>query len=349
MPERTEERTMIEETAITSPGERGTDRLGWSTRRPPFERTNFRQAALVVNTRSRIGEPSFRLALDRLIASRVPIGGAYALRDPARLAETVREALLEGHDLIIVGGGDGSVSTVVDLLAKSNAMLGLLPLGTANDFARTLRIPFDLETACDTVAHGRVVDVDLGLAGSNYYVNVASVGLGTEVVENLSPLLKQAAGTLAYPIAAIRAYANHHPFSIALDFPDGDHEPADLDGLLQVAVGNGRFYGGGMVVAPRSGIEDAALDVYTIAAGKGLDLAQVVRGLRTGEFVESPNVRYWRTSRVRLETDPALPMNLDGELVSRTPKLFSVVPKALKVLVPEPDETSAARELALNR
>jgi diacylglycerol kinase (ATP) len=346
---------MIEETAITSPGERGTDRLGWSTRKPPFERANFHRAALVVNTRSRVGESSFRLALDCLIASGVPIGATYALRDPARLAETVREALLEGHDLIILGGGDGSVSTVVDLLAKSDAMLGLLPLGTANDFARTLRIPFDLEAACHTVAHGKIVDADLGLAGSNYYVNVASVGLGTEVVENLTPLLKRAAGTLAYPIAAIRAYANHYPFSVAIDFPDGDHEPADLDGLLQVAVGNGRFYGGGLVVAPDSDIEDAALDVYTIMAGKGLELARVVQGLRSGEFVENPCVRYWRTSRVRIETYPALPINLDGELVSRTPKLFSVAPKAIKVLVPETfwrieaNETSAACELALNR
>ena len=139
------------------------------------------------------------------------------------------------HDLIILGGGDGSVSTVVDVLAESDAMLGLLPLGTANDFARTLRIPFDLEAACDTVAHGKIVEADLGLAGNNYYVNVASVGLGTEVAENLFPLLEQSAGPLAYPIAAIRAYANHHPFSVALDFPDGDHEPADLEEWVHAA------------------------------------------------------------------------------------------------------------------
>lgn len=346
---------MIEETATTTPGERGMDRPDGRIRRPPFERTNFSRAALVVNTRSRVGEPAFGLALDRLVAYGIPIGGACALRDPARLAETVREALLEGHDLVILGGGDGSVSTVVDLVAGSDAMLGLLPLGTANDFARTLGIPFDLEAACDAIAHGEVVHADLGLAGSNYYVNVASVGLGTQVVENLSPRLKRSAGALAYPIAAVRAYANHCPFSVTLYFPDGDHESADLDGLLQVAVGNGRFYGGGMIVAPNSGIDDAALDVYAIAAKKGLDLARVVRGLRTGEFVENPCVRYWRTSRVRIETDPPLPINLDGELVSRTPKTFSVAPKALKVLVPEAswrvktDETSAARELVLSR
>src|ERR671917_942739 len=177
---------MFKEPATTNPGERGIDRLDWRTRRPPFERTNFRRAALVVNTRSRVGEPAFGLALDHLIAYGIPMGTVYPMRDPARLADTVRKALLEGHDLVILGGGDGAVSTVVDLLANSDATLGLLPLGTANDFARTLGIPFDLEAACNVIAHGKVAHADLGLAGSNYYVNVASVGLGTEVVENLS-------------------------------------------------------------------------------------------------------------------------------------------------------------------
>ena len=316
---------------------------------------NFLRAALIVNTRSHLGEPMFALARDLLKEAKVPLGAAYALRDPARLRETVREALLEGHDLIVLGGGDGSVSSIVDLLAGSDAVLGLLPVGTANDFARTLEIPFDLRDACDTIAHGKVIDVDLGLAGENYYVNVASVGLGTEVIENLSPRLKRATGTLAYPIAAIRAYANHLPFSAMLTFPDGDHEPVTLDGLLQVAIGNGRFYGGGLIVSPDSNIHDKALDVYAIAQGRGWDLAGVVRHLKTGEFVGNPCVRFWRTSRVSIETSPVLPINLDGELVSRTPKPFSVAPDALKVLVPESfncvrhDEVSAARELVLSR
>lgn len=108
-----------------------------------------------MNTRSRTGERAFFQALDLLYSLKVPLGTTYALRDPARLPETARQAVSEGYELIILGGGDGSVSSVVDFLVESNAVLGLLPLGTANDFARTLGIPTDLAKACETIAGGR--------------------------------------------------------------------------------------------------------------------------------------------------------------------------------------------------
>ena len=224
------------------------------------------RAALIVNTRSRTGEKVFFKALDLLQEMDVPARGHYAIRDPARLPETVREVMDDGYGVLILGGGDGSVSSVVDFLAHSDATLGLLPLGTANDFARTLDIPSDVEAACDTIANGKVVDVDLGLAGDNYYVNVASVGLGVEATRALTPWAKRNTGPLAYPVAAIRAFLRHEPFSARLVFPDGDHEPVEYERLLQVAVGNGRFYGGGMVVAPDSGIDDRTLDVYAITS-----------------------------------------------------------------------------------
>src|ERR687894_1278782 len=103
------------------------------------------RAALVVNTRSRSGEQTFFEAIDRLAELGVPLGATYAIRDPVRLPETVREVLHKGSEyrLLILGGGDGSVSSVVDFLAHHDVILGLLPLGTANDFARTLGIPAD--------------------------------------------------------------------------------------------------------------------------------------------------------------------------------------------------------------
>lgn len=298
-------------------------------------------AALIVNTRSRVGEGAFAEARGFLRDLGVPLGAAYAVHDPVRLQETVREALLEGHELIVLGGGDGSVSTVVDLFVGTEAVLGLLPLGTANDFARTVGVPLELGRACSTVAGGRVVDVDLGRAGENYYVNVASVGLGSEVTEALSPRLKRAAGTLAYPIAAARAYTRHEPFSARLIFPEGDHEPVSLARVVQVAVGNGRFYGGGMVVAPGSSIDDGSLDVYAIEASAAYRLTSLAMRMRTGEFIEDEAVHHYRTRAVRVESDPARAVSLDGELVSRTPKTFTSARNALKIIVPR--ESRSAR------
>jgi diacylglycerol kinase (ATP) len=306
-----------------------------------------RRAALIVNTRSRSGERTFFEALDRLEELGVPLGATYAIRDPVRLPETVREVLHKGsgYKLLILGGGDGSVSSVVDFLAHHEVILGLLPLGTANDFARTLEIPADIEKACETIAGGRVVDVDLGLAGDNYYVNVASVGLSVGVTRALSPQLKRRIGALAYPTAAIRAFLSHEPFSAKLTFPDGDHEPVEYGRLLQVAIGNGRFYGGGMVVAPQSGIDDRSLDLYAIELGRHRDLIGAARYLKSGDFIRSESVSHYRTEQVRLETEPELPVNIDGEVVTRTPQDFSVAHNALKVLVP-PESTAARRDLA---
>src|SRR5919199_14765 len=299
-----------------------------------------KRAALVVNARSRSGERAFSQASELLRSVGVPIEVEYALRDPSRLPEAVRRAVSEGSDLIVLGGGDGSVSSVVDFLVESGAILGLLPLGTANDFARTLGIPTDIQRACETIAHGEVVDVDLGLAGDDYFVNVASVGLGVEVTKALSPALKRRAGALAYPIAAIRAFFSHKPFSATLSFPDGDHPTASFGRLLQVAVGNGRFYGGGLAVAPRADIDDRSLDVYAIELGRRRDLLGVVRYLRSGEFIHQEGVHYYATRTVGIETNPTLPINVDGELVDRPPEVFSLVPEALNVLVPKGSEAA---------
>ena len=299
-------------------------------------------AALIVNTRSRTGERAFFQALDHLQEMHVPLGVTYPIRDPARLPEAVQEVLGDGYEFLILGGGDGTVSSVVDFLADRGTLLGLLPLGTANDFARTLDIPEDIEEACKLIANGKVVDIDLGLAGDNFYVNVASVGLSVEATRALSPWLKKSTGPLAYPVAAIRAFLKHEPFSARLTFPEGDHEPVEYDRLLQVAVGNGRFYGGGMIVALESGIDDKTLDIYAIDLGRRRDLIGAVRYLKSGDFIKTDGVHNFRTPLVRLETDPDLPVNIDGEVVTRTPQDFSVAQNALSVLVPQ--DSTAARQ-----
>ena len=299
---------------------------------------DMKRATLVVNALSRSGEQDFSEASELLRSLGVPIEEGYALRDPSRLPETVRRAVSEGADLVVVGGGDGSVSSVVDFLVESETVLGLLPLGTANDFARTLGIPSDVQSACKTIAHGAVVDVDLGLAGEDYFVNVASVGLGVEVTEALSPRLKKRAGALAYPVAATKAFFSHRPFSATLTFPNGDHPPASFERLLQVAVGNGRFYGGGLAVAPGAAIDDRSLDVYAIELGRPRDMVGVMRYLRSGEFIHQEGVHYYATGAVRVETDPPLPINIDGEIVDRPPETFSLAAGALNVLVPERSE-----------
>lgn len=299
-----------------------------------------RRVSLVANTSSRTGERAFPEALEILRDLGIVPESAYPLTNPARLVDTVRHVLDDGCDLLVLGGGDGTISSVVDVLADSEAALGLLPLGTANDFARTLGVPTSLHAACDTLTRGKVVDVDLGLAGDNYYVNVASVGLAAGVTHELSPRLKKLAGPLAYPVATAKALSAHQPFSARLTFTAEDHPPLELENLLQVAIGNGRFYGGGNVVAPDSSIDDRTLDVYTIQHGRRRDLVNVAYHFKTGAFVHSRAAQHFRTTAVTVETEPELAINLDGELELRTPQPFTVAHNALRVVVP-PDSTAA--------
>ncbi|MGH3320105.1 MAG: diacylglycerol kinase family protein [Streptosporangiaceae bacterium] len=264
-----------------------------------------KRVALVVNTRSRSGERAFSEASELLRDRGVPLDVTCPLRDPGGLPGAVREALDGGCDLLILGGGDGTVTSVVDV------DLGLASSDSGRDH------------------------------GDDYFVNVASAGVSVGVTEALSPWLKQRAGALAYPVAAVRAFLRHKPYSARLTFPDGDRGPVERDRLLQVAVGNGRFYGGGMVVAPDAGIDDKTLDVYAIELGRTRDLVGVARYLKSGDFIREENVTHVRTTRVELETDPVLSMNIDGEVSGRTPTSFRVARNALRVLVPE--ESNEAR------
>jgi len=160
------------------------------------------------------------------------------------------------------------------------------------------------------------------------------------VITRVSPWLKRVAGSLAYPVAAARALVGFRPFAATLTFPGGDHPPATFPRLLQIGVGNGRFYGGGAVVAPDAGIDDGALDVYAIEWAGWRDLAGLALSFRSGRFVRRATVHTYETATVRIDTERTLATNVDGELVDQTPVLFTQARDALRVLVPQ-DSTAA--------
>jgi len=292
-------------------------------------------AVLVVNSASRRGREDFERARECLSDLGIDLLAAHAVEDPATLPDVVQAAVDAGAGTIVLGGGDGTVSSVAAQLSSTGVVLGLLPTGTANDLARTLGLPTVLERACATVAQGKIVDVDLGVVGDDRFLNVSSIGLAVGVTQQLNPRLKKRLGALAYPVATLRAYRRFETFSARLEFPDGDHPNVELDDLLQLAVANGRFYGGGAVVAPNAGIDDHLLDVYAIPRGTPWQRWQVARHFVSGVFTESDHVYHVTTRNVRVVTTPEHPVNVDGELSARTPVSFGIVQAGLRVIVPE--------------
>jgi YegS/Rv2252/BmrU family lipid kinase len=298
-----------------------------------------RRTVLVVNARARGGDGELDRARELLARRGVTVAAAHEVRDPAALRRTIRAELARGADRVVVGGGDGTLSGAAGVLAGTDAALGVLPLGTANDFARTLGIPPDLGRAAAVVARGQVRLVDVGRAGRRAFLNAASVGVSSALTRRLGGGLKRRAGALAYPVAGVAA-AGAPPFRARIEW---DGEALELR-ALQIVVGNGRYHGGGRLVAPRARIDDRTLDLYVVAAparrgagapGRLRELAALARyavGLVRGRHVEDPGVLHAQASRVAIETVPPLEIDADGELAGHTPAVFRVEAGALRVL-----------------
>ena len=295
-------------------------------------------AAVLVNGGSRRGAATRGPAMAAIRAAGVEVRREALVHDADEIAAAVAATVADGCSLLVVGGGDGTISTVAGLLAdlpaEQRPVLGVLPLGTANDFARTLGLPAGLAGAVEVLTSGQVVDLDLGRANDSPFLNVASLGLSVAATRALRPALKRRLGPAAYPAAALVAYRRHLPFHVRLEFPDGDHPALELEDVVQVAVGNGRHYGGGNTVAPGAGIDDALLDLYVIRSGRFRDHLGVARLLRTGRLVEHGHVEHRVTGTVVLAADDPQAVNLDGEIAETSPVRFTVQANAVEVAVP---------------
>lgn len=292
------------------------------------------KVALVVNAGSRRGQDALASSEEMLRSAGIQDVHSYAVHSGEELEATLDKVAEEMPDLLVIGGGDGSVGAAAARIAGTDVVLAVLPLGTANDFARTLELDQDPQTAVQQMLEGKIINVDVGRANGHAYLNVASFGLSVAVTEALNPRLKKLIGPGAYPVATLQAYRHHKPFTARLEFPEGDHETMELDDLLQVAVGNGRHYGGGNTVSPTASVDDDLLDVYAIVRGRMRDHVSIARLLRSGHFIEHEQVHHVTTRSVRITTDEAMPVNLDGEILTETPTDFTLESNVLHVAVP---------------
>ena len=243
----------------------------------------------------------------------------------------------EGFDTVIAAGGDGTVSEVVDGLVAGGgrARLGILPVGTGNDLARTLAIPLGAEAALDSLLAEReraidLVRVDVDGQASTLAANVAAGGFSTLVDEELSAEAKKRWGTLAYIFTAARVLPDMAEHRTAIAWDDGETIATDAIAIL---VANGRSVAGGQVVAPTASVEDGLLDVIVIHPGSLLDLAGVAARLALGNLLASDAVELRRATALSVVSSPPMRFNVDGELLPPGNTTFRILPRALRVLV----------------
>jgi diacylglycerol kinase (ATP) len=258
--------------------------------------------------------------------------------------ERMRELETHGKavDLIVIGGGDGTISTAVAQLMKLERPFAVIPLGTANDFARTLGLPSDPLEAAEIALNGREHRIDVGVVNDRPYLNVASVGVASKVAELQSKELKRRWRVVSYAIGLMRAVRNLQPFFVRLEL---DGRPAWSGLVYQVSVANGRFHGGGLIVANDAAIDDGKLDLYLIYPGRFWQLVAALVQLRFG--LATPDaLKRLSAANVALRADRPRSVDADGELATDTPARFELRKSALTVIVPSvlpPDHRGLSR------
>ncbi len=208
--------------------------------------------------------------------------------------------------------------------------LGILPLGTANDLARTLGIPASVPDACQIIATGQIRHIDLGWVNGKHFFNVASLGLSVEITLQLSKEAKRRWGVLAYALTAARAIWQARPFKAEIRC-NGESVAVKT---IQIAVGNGRYYGGGLTVAEDAAIDDRRLDLYSLETERWWQILSLLPAVWRGTHTSWPNVRALTGTEFEVHTRRPRAINTDGELTARTPAHFRVIPQALAVLAP---------------
>jgi YegS/Rv2252/BmrU family lipid kinase len=297
-----------------------------------------RRLLVIVNRNSRSGGIAAGVAIARLNAA----GHDLVVSSPARPDEVVPwiETHAEGAAAVVIAGGDGSLNAAAPALVRTGLPLGIIPTGTANDLARTLGLPTDIEAAVDVIAAGHQRRIDIGDVNGHLFFNVASLGLSAELARQLDRETKRRFGRLGYALTAIRVLLNARPFRAMIVSDDG----AVRVKTMQIAVGNGRYYGGGNAVRHNARIDDARLDLYSLEVAEVWKLVAMARAFRLGRHGLWREVRAARGASFEVRTRKPRHVNTDGELVTMTPARFSVRPGAISVFVPAaatPDDAAA--------
>ena len=284
-----------------------------------------KRAALVVNAQSRKGRALFAAAQEKLIARGIELVDARAVHDPVQLRPIVRQVLAGKPPMVVVGGGDGTLSSTVDDFVPHGAVFALLPMGTANSFARTLGIPLDLDGAIEVIATGQRRRIDLGMIECDYFANCAAIGMAPLIAETVPHGLKRYLGRVGYLGWAAWQFLRFRPFRLTVNGETID--------AVEVRIANGAYHGGTELV------EGAQVD-------SGEIVVQAVTGCSRGRLAWSwaasllklrarrAMVREFHAPELRIATEPVLPISIDGEVLAHTPCTARVARGVIEVAAP---------------
>lgn len=283
---------------------------------------------MICNPGSRSGSAAVDSLRERLSA----LGGVEFRKpnSPNEVPELIRQYGSQ-VERIVLGGGDGTINLALDALIEVDRPLGILPMGTANDLARSLNLPDNLERALDVIVLGHSQRIDVARANDVSFVNAIGMGLGPRMTREMDSDEKARFGVLAYLMGIARALRGQRHFQARIDFDGKTREYT----CLQITVANGIHYGGGMTIADDAKLDDGRLDVLVVRYQGYLSLLGNAFRLRSGDMRASGTMHHFRGREVSITTQPGQDVTADGEFLTETPVECNVYPKCLEVFTPE--------------
>jgi diacylglycerol kinase (ATP) len=285
-----------------------------------------------------------------------PIAGAIVKRDvllkqlrrldPRKLcltkrageAETLaRAAIRAGCDYIIAAGGDGTLNEVINGIASPHPIrgvrMGIVPLGTANDFARSMKLPARMDDNIDILRSKQTVLVDLvRVTGkrTRYFINVSAGGFSGIVDEKLTPQIKSTWGPLAYFRSAAAALPKLRAYRTTVIFDDVERREGDL---YNVVIANGQFVAGGLPIAPDASVRDGLLDILLVPKRPAREMALLTAQMLLGKHLSSDAIHFRRARKISVKSRPRMWFNVDGEPLGDDPAVFQIIPRALEFVI----------------
>ena len=295
----------------------------------PLPRPLPKDAVLVVNAHSRKGQDLFAEAKEKLEQAGVRLIAAHAVENPGKMDQIVRQAVANGAPMVIVGGGDGSMSGTVDELVGKDCVFGVLPLGTANSFARTLGLPLDLDGAVQAIAAGRRRRVDLGMIDHDYFVNAASLGLSPMIGKTVPHKLKRYLGRIGYLIWAVKCSVGFRAFRLTID--DGRKERRMWS--TEVRILNGPYHGG-VELSDSADVDTGEIVVQAVVGRSHVRLAWDWYAKFFKLRDRDAHTEEFHGKAFTITTRPRQRISIDGEVLAKTPVVARIAPGAIEVAVP---------------
>lgn len=257
-----------------------------------------------------------------------------------KLTEKPKEAIYiaednaENYEIIVAVGGDGTVNEVSrGLINKGQGTLGIIPGGTGNDMAKTLGIPVNPMDALEILCEGVKKDIDIGHVNSSNFLNISSVGFDAEVVINNDNLKKIIKSGISYAISVVYTLLSFRKKKVNITIDDNTIE----ENIILLAVGNGKYYGGGMKILPMAKIDDGYLDVCIVSGIGKIKLLFLFPSIFKGNHIKYKKyVKMHKGKTIKVEAKDRIYLNIDGEIVSGPKEIvFSMEDKKLNVICKE--------------